>query len=71
MRLIRRDALERFRDNLTVTSSHFLPEMVILARTTAPDAGDPGDLPLPARRLQDHRHVQDHGHRGVVEHDQG
>lgn len=34
MRLIRRDALERFRDQLTVTASHFLPEMVILARLT-------------------------------------
>lgn len=31
MRLIHRDALERFRTNLTVGSSHFLPEMVILA----------------------------------------
>jgi glycosyltransferase involved in cell wall biosynthesis len=32
LRLIHRDALERFRDRLTVGSSHFLPEMVILAR---------------------------------------
>jgi glycosyltransferase involved in cell wall biosynthesis len=32
MRLIRRSALERFRDRLTVDRSHFLPEMVILAR---------------------------------------
>ncbi len=31
-RLIHRDALARFVDQLTVTSSHFLPEMVILAR---------------------------------------
>lgn len=34
MRLISRPALERFRDRLTVGSSHFLPEMVILARQT-------------------------------------
>jgi glycosyltransferase involved in cell wall biosynthesis len=34
MRLIHREALERFRDRLTVGSSHFLPEMVILARQT-------------------------------------
>ncbi len=32
MRLIHRPALERFRDRLTVGGSHFLPEMVILAR---------------------------------------
>jgi glycosyltransferase involved in cell wall biosynthesis len=32
MRLIHRPALERFADRLTVESSHFLPEMVILAR---------------------------------------
>jgi glycosyltransferase involved in cell wall biosynthesis len=32
MRLVRRDALERFRDRLTVGASHFLPEMVVLAR---------------------------------------
>jgi glycosyltransferase involved in cell wall biosynthesis len=32
LRLVHRDALERFRDQLTVGSSHFLPEMVILAR---------------------------------------
>lgn len=32
MRLIRRDKLARFVDRLTVTKSHFLPEMVILAR---------------------------------------
>jgi glycosyltransferase involved in cell wall biosynthesis len=32
MRLIHRDALERFRGQLTVGSSHFLPEMVVLAR---------------------------------------
>ena len=32
LRLVHRDALERFRENLTVGSSHFLPEMVILAR---------------------------------------
>jgi glycosyltransferase involved in cell wall biosynthesis len=32
MRLIHRPALERFRERLTVGSSHFLPEMVILAR---------------------------------------
>jgi glycosyltransferase involved in cell wall biosynthesis len=32
LRLIHRDALERFRERLTVGSSHFLPEMVILAR---------------------------------------
>lgn len=31
MRLIHRPALERFRTSLTVGSSHFLPEMVILA----------------------------------------
>ena len=31
LRLVRRDALQRFRDRLTVTKSHFLPEMVILA----------------------------------------
>jgi len=31
LRLIRRDALERFRESLTVGGSHFLPEMVILA----------------------------------------
>ena len=31
MRLIHRPALERFRTDLTVGSSHFLPEMVILA----------------------------------------
>jgi glycosyltransferase involved in cell wall biosynthesis len=34
MRLIHRSALERFLDRLTVGSSHFLPEMVILARQT-------------------------------------
>jgi glycosyltransferase involved in cell wall biosynthesis len=34
MRLIERTALERFVDRLTVGSSHFLPEMVILARQT-------------------------------------
>ena len=34
MRLIHRPALERFRDRLTVGGSHFLPEMVILARLT-------------------------------------
>lgn len=34
MRLIHRDALERFRGQLTVGSSHFLPEMVILAHDT-------------------------------------
>jgi glycosyltransferase involved in cell wall biosynthesis len=34
MRLIHRDALERFRSRLTVGSSHFLPEMVILAHET-------------------------------------
>lgn len=34
MRLIHRSALERFADRLTVESSHFLPEMVILARQT-------------------------------------
>jgi glycosyltransferase involved in cell wall biosynthesis len=34
MRLIRRDALYRFLDRLTVGSSHFLPEMVILAHET-------------------------------------
>jgi glycosyltransferase involved in cell wall biosynthesis len=32
MRLIHKPALERIRGNLTVGSSHFLPEMVILAR---------------------------------------
>jgi len=32
MRLVHRDALERFRPKLTVGSSHFLPEMVVLAR---------------------------------------
>jgi glycosyltransferase involved in cell wall biosynthesis len=32
LRLVHRDALERFRERLTVGSSHFLPEMVILAR---------------------------------------
>ena len=32
LRLVRRDALERFRSQLTVGSSHFLPEMVVLAR---------------------------------------
>jgi glycosyltransferase involved in cell wall biosynthesis len=32
MRLVRRDALERFREQLTVGSGHFLPEMVVLAR---------------------------------------
>ena len=32
MRLIHRDALERFQGQLTVGASHFLPEMVILAR---------------------------------------
>ena len=31
LRLIRRDALQRIVDKLTVTGSHFLPEMVILA----------------------------------------
>jgi glycosyltransferase involved in cell wall biosynthesis len=34
MRLIRRQALDRFVDRLTVGDSHFLPEMVILARQT-------------------------------------
>jgi glycosyltransferase involved in cell wall biosynthesis len=34
MRLIHRRALDRFVDRLTVGSSHFLPEMVILARLT-------------------------------------
>jgi glycosyltransferase involved in cell wall biosynthesis len=34
MRLIHRSALERFRADLTVGSSHFLPEMVILAHRT-------------------------------------
>ena len=34
MRLVQREALERFVDRLTVESSHFLPEMVILARQT-------------------------------------
>lgn len=32
LRLIRRDAAAKFQDNLTVGSSHLLPEMVILAR---------------------------------------
>jgi glycosyltransferase involved in cell wall biosynthesis len=32
LRLVRRDALERFRSQLTVGGSHFLPEMVVLAR---------------------------------------
>jgi hypothetical protein len=32
MRLVRREQLARFIDDLTVTKSHFLPEMVILAR---------------------------------------
>jgi glycosyltransferase involved in cell wall biosynthesis len=32
MRLVHREALERFQDELTVGGSHFLPEMVILAR---------------------------------------
>lgn len=32
MRLIHRQALTKFQDELTVGSSHFLPEMVILAR---------------------------------------
>ena len=32
LRLIHRPALERFRGRLTVGSSHFLPEMVVLAR---------------------------------------
>jgi glycosyltransferase involved in cell wall biosynthesis len=32
MRLIHRDALERIKHSLTVGGSHFLPEMVILAR---------------------------------------
>ena len=32
MRLVRRERLARFIDDLTVTKSHFLPEMVILAR---------------------------------------
>jgi glycosyltransferase involved in cell wall biosynthesis len=31
LRLVRRDALQRFAGRLTVTKSHFLPEMVILA----------------------------------------
>lgn len=31
LRLVRREALERFRDRLTVDQSHFLPEMVMLA----------------------------------------
>ena len=31
LRLIRREALDTFRDRLTVGASHFLPEMVILA----------------------------------------
>lgn len=34
MRLVHRGALERFRERLTVGSSHFLPEMVILAHQT-------------------------------------
>jgi glycosyltransferase involved in cell wall biosynthesis len=34
MRLIHKPALDRFVDRLTVGSSHFLPEMVILARKT-------------------------------------
>jgi hypothetical protein len=34
MRLIHRSALERFRADLSVGSSHFLPEMVILAHRT-------------------------------------
>jgi glycosyltransferase involved in cell wall biosynthesis len=34
MRLVHRPALERFVDRLTVGGSHFLPEMVILARIT-------------------------------------
>ena len=34
LRLVHRPALERFNDSLTVGSSHFLPEMVILARKT-------------------------------------
>lgn len=34
MRLVHRSALDRFVDRLTVGSSHFLPEMVILARQT-------------------------------------
>jgi glycosyltransferase involved in cell wall biosynthesis len=34
MRLIHKGPLERFRERLTVGSSHFLPEMVILARMT-------------------------------------
>lgn len=34
MRLIRREGLERFRHQLTVGGSHFLPEMVILAHLT-------------------------------------
>jgi hypothetical protein len=32
LRLIHRDALQRFLPYITVTASHFLPEMVILAR---------------------------------------
>jgi len=32
LRLVHREALQRFNDRLTVGSSHFLPEMVILAR---------------------------------------
>jgi glycosyltransferase involved in cell wall biosynthesis len=32
MRLVHREALERFQNELTVGGSHFLPEMVILAR---------------------------------------
>jgi len=31
LRLVRRDALGKFREQLTVNASHFLPEMVILA----------------------------------------
>lgn len=31
MRLVRREALKKFQDDLTVGGSHFLPEMVILA----------------------------------------
>lgn len=34
LRLIHQPALERFRERLTVGSSHFLPEMVILAKRT-------------------------------------
>lgn len=32
MRLVRREAVQKFLPSLTVTGSHFLPEMVILAR---------------------------------------